>query len=220
MKLVDQDTEPVVLQRPIVAQGMAMGRQFKRSAGWETEDTMIFVDAIAFVTGIRARRNEDGSVDLLDTTSPYTTLNANEFVQHVERALFIWQKWAKDERSEWVKVEEDTDYSNEIGLVYAKDLKAAEEQCKLFIKNLDFTTQFDPPASTEPCTTLTSARSSTWSIPTSPPRGDSPRKGTSGPSSGSNSTPAGGQWSEKTGQVWPGPPWSAWAGTPGRRPRT
>lgn len=145
MKLVDQETKPVEIQRPIVAKGLAVGRQFKRSAVWEDGDTSVFVDAIAFVTGIRARRNEDGSIDLIDSTSPYTTLNADEFLQPVERAVFIWQRWSKDEKGAWVK-EEDVDYSNEIGLVYAKDLKEAEKQCKLFIENIDFASQFDPSA--------------------------------------------------------------------------
>lgn len=145
MKLVDQDQKPVEIHRPIVAKGLAVGRQYKRSAGWESEDTMIFVDAIAYITGIRARRNEDGSVDLLDSTSPYTTLNEGEFLQHVERAVFIWQKWTREHaEAKWTKVDEDVDYSNEIGVVYSKDLKEAESMCRKFIENLDFTTQFDP----------------------------------------------------------------------------
>jgi len=143
MKLVDQEEKAVAINRPIVAKGLALGRQFKRSACWEDGDTQIFVDAIAFVTGIRGRRNEDGSVDLLDQTTPYQTFAEDEFLQPVERAVFIWQRWSKDERGRWTK-EEDVDYSNEIGLVYAKDLKEAEAQCKLFIDNLDFQTQFDP----------------------------------------------------------------------------
>lgn len=144
MQITKQDTE-MGAREPTVSRNTSLGREFHRSATWEEGDTTVTVTAIAFVTGIRARRNPDGSVDLLEQVTRFDVLRKDEFVQPVERAVFLWfrERMAEDGSTVY---DTDIDYSNEVGLYYSASLEDAEKQCQIFIENLDFTTHFDPTA--------------------------------------------------------------------------
>ncbi|HSU47461.1 MAG TPA: hypothetical protein VLJ40_11150 [Arthrobacter sp.] len=143
MQITAQDTT-VGERPPTVSRNTSLGREFHRSATWEQGDTTVKVTAIAFVTGIRARRNADGSVDLLEQVTRFDVMRENEFVQPVERAIFIWDR-ERIEAGQTV-YDQDIDYSNEIGLFYQPDVPAAEAQCRIFLENLDFGEHFDPAA--------------------------------------------------------------------------
>lgn len=143
MQITAQDTT-VGERPPTVSRNTSLGREFHRSATWEQGDTTVTVTAIAFVTGIRARRNADGSTDLLEQVTRFDVMRENEFVQPVERAIFIWDR-ERIEAGQTV-YDQDVDYSNEIGLFYQPDVPAAEAQCRIFLENLDFGQHFDPDA--------------------------------------------------------------------------
>jgi len=143
VQITAQDTT-VGERPPTVSRNTSLGREFHRSATWEQGDTTVKVTAIAFVTGIRARRNADGSVDLLEQVTRFDVMRENEFVQPVERAIFIWDR-ERIEAGQTV-YDQDIDYSNEIGLFYQPDVPAAEAQCRIFLENLDFGEHFDPAA--------------------------------------------------------------------------
>jgi hypothetical protein len=132
-------------RKPTVSRNTSLGREFHRSATWEEGDTTVKVTVIAFVTGIRARRNADGSVDLLEQVTRFDVMHKDEFVQPVERAVFVWDRERIAEDGTTV-YDEDLDYSNEIGLYYQDTIADAEEQCRIFVQNLDFDAQFDPGA--------------------------------------------------------------------------
>lgn len=144
MQITKQDRETGTRQ-PTVSRNTSLGREFHRSATWEEGDTTVTVTAIAFVTGIRARRNPDGSVDLLEQVTRFDVMRKDEFVQPVERAVFLWDRERMAEDGQTV-YDADIDYSNEIGLYYSASLEDAEKQCQIFIENLDFSTHFDPTA--------------------------------------------------------------------------
>jgi hypothetical protein len=144
MQITEHDT--TVLERsPTVSLNTSLGREFYRSATWEEPGTTVKVTAIAFVTGIRARRNDDGSIDLLDQITRFGVLGRDEYVQPVEVALFMWDR----KRTAWdgtTTHETDIDHSNEVGLFYSPTVEAAEEQCRIFMESLDFDENFDPAA--------------------------------------------------------------------------
>lgn len=144
MQITAQDAT-VGERQPTVSRQTSLGREFFRSATWEREDTTVKVTAIAFVTGIRARKNADGSVDLLEQVTRFDVMRENEFVQPVERAVFLWDRERTAEDGQTV-TEQDVDYSNEVGLFYQPDVPAAEAQCRIFLENLDFEQNFDPAA--------------------------------------------------------------------------
>jgi hypothetical protein len=143
VQITAQDTT-VGVRPPTVSRNTSLGREFHRSATWEQGDTTVKVTAIAFVTGIRARRNADGSVTLLEQVTRFDVMREHEFVQPVERAIFMWDR-ERIEAGQTV-YDQDIDYSNEIGLFYQADVPAAEEQCRIFLANLDFDRNFDPAA--------------------------------------------------------------------------
>lgn len=132
-------------RKPTVSRHTSLGLEFHRSAVWERGDTTVKVTVISFVTGIRARRNPDGSVDLLGQVTRFDVMRKDEFVQPVERAVFIWDRERIAEDGSTV-YDEDLDYSDQVGLYYAKTIQDAEEQCRIFVDSLDFQTQFDPDA--------------------------------------------------------------------------
>lgn len=144
MQITTQD-KGVGERQPTVSRNTSLGREFHRSATWEEGDTTVTVTVVAFVTGIRARRNPDGSVDLLDQVTRFDVLGKDEFVQPVERAVFLWDRERIAEDGQTV-YDSDIDYSNEIGLYYQDSVTAAEEQCRIFVENLDFAQHFDPSA--------------------------------------------------------------------------
>jgi hypothetical protein len=135
----------VGVRQPTVSRNTSLGREFFRSATWEEGDTTVKVTVIAFVTGIRARRNADGSVDLLEQVTRFDVMRKDEFVQPVERAVFLWDRERMAEDGQTI-YDQDIDYSNEIGLFYQPDVEKAEEQCRIFVTDLDFGEHFDPGA--------------------------------------------------------------------------
>lgn len=144
MQITTHD-EAVRERTPTVSINTSLGREFYRSATWEDEGATVSVTAIAFVTGIRARRDPDGSVDLVDQVSRFSVLGKDEFVQPMEVALFLWDRT----RAAWdgtTSHETAIDHSNEVGLYYSPTVEAAEEQCRIFIESLDFEENFDPAA--------------------------------------------------------------------------
>lgn len=144
MNITKQDSAAATRQ-PTVSRNTSLGREFHRSATWEEGDTTVTVTVIAFVSGIRARRNPDGSVDLLAQVTRFDVLGKDEFIQHVERAVFLWDRERMAEDGTTV-YDTDIDYCNEIGSTYAPSKEAAEQRCEIFVNSLDFSTQFDPSA--------------------------------------------------------------------------
>jgi hypothetical protein len=72
-------------------------------------------------------------------------MRKDEFVQPVERAVFLWDRERMAEDGQTI-YDQDIDYSNEIGLFYQPDVEKAEEQCRIFVTDLDFGEHFDPGA--------------------------------------------------------------------------
>ena len=144
MNITKQDKASASRQ-PTVSRNTSLGREFHRSATWEEGDTTVTVTAIAFVTGIRTRRNPDGSETLLDQVTRFDVLRKDEFVRPVERAVFLWARERMAEDGSTV-YDTDIDYSNEIGLFYSRTLEEAEKRCEFFVESLDFAAHFDPSA--------------------------------------------------------------------------
>jgi hypothetical protein len=132
-------------REPTVSRDTSLGQEFFRSAEWQDGDVTTRVTAIAFVSGLRAHKNPDGSIDLLDTLTRVHTLNRDEYLQPIERAVFMWERQRPGTDGTTV-FESEIDYSNEVGLYYVSTIEEAEEQCRIFIENLDFGVQFDPAA--------------------------------------------------------------------------
>lgn len=144
MQVIEQD-RTVGTRKPTVSRNTSLGREFYRSATWEEGDTTIKVTVIAFVTGIRARRQPDGSIDLFGQVTRFDVLGKDEFVQPVEVAVFLWDRERMAEDGTTV-YDSDIDHSSEVGLYYSATLEDAEEQCRIFVENLDFEENFDPAA--------------------------------------------------------------------------
>lgn len=144
MQITSQDRN-VLVRQPTVSRNTSLGREFYRSATWEEGDTTVKVTAIAFVTGIRALRKPDGSVDLISQVTRFDTLRKDEFVQPVEVAVFLWDRERIAEDGQTV-YDQDIDHSNEVGLFYSPTVEKAEEECQTFLENLDFEEHFDPGA--------------------------------------------------------------------------
>lgn len=144
MQITAQD-QGVQSRKPTVSRNTSLGREFHRSATWEEGDTTVKVTVIAFVTGIRAQRQPDGSVDLLEQVTRFDVMHRDQFVQPVERAVFLWDRERMAEDGTTV-YDQDIDYSNEVGLFYSATLEDAEKQCQIFVENLDFDQHFDPAA--------------------------------------------------------------------------
>jgi hypothetical protein len=142
---ITEEAAEVGTRQPTVSKNTSLGREFYRSATWQDGQTTVRCEVIAFVTGVRALRKDDGSVVLLDQITRFHVLNHGEFVQPVERAVFLWERDVAAEDGT-VSTEYDVDYSNEIGLFYSPTVEDAEEQCRRFVDSLDFGEQFDPAA--------------------------------------------------------------------------
>lgn len=144
MKLVsaeDAVTRPITVNR-----NYSVGEfEHVRTAQWSDGDTVVTVEVIAYVSGIRAQRNSDGSVDLLGLMSRFDVLGKNQFMQPVERAVFLWNRRRPDPSGGWV-VDTDMDYSNEIGVFYKDTIEEASANARLWLEELDFEAQFDPAA--------------------------------------------------------------------------
>jgi len=144
MQITAEDTT-VGIRQPTVSKNTSLGREFFRSATWEEGDTTVSVTVIAFVTGLRARNNPDGSVTLLEQVSRFDVLRAGEFVQPVEVALFFWERERIAEDGHTV-YDAAVDHCPELGLWYQPTVEQAEEQCRLFLENFDFSQHCDPDA--------------------------------------------------------------------------
>jgi hypothetical protein len=144
LQLADWDVETLE-REPTIIRDTQVGKEFYRRAVWQEEGTTVLVEVIAFVTGILARRNEDGSIDLIDTTGPTLPLGKNQFIQPVERVLFAWTRERTGEDGT-PSIETDIDFCNEVGLFYSPTVEEAEKQCRIFMENLDFEKHCDPEA--------------------------------------------------------------------------
>jgi hypothetical protein len=82
---------------------------------------------------------------MLGQVSRFDVLGKDEFLQPVERAVFIWRRRRPGPDGCWIE-EEDMDYSNEIGLFYQETTEATLANAKLWLDDLDFEVQFDPEA--------------------------------------------------------------------------
>lgn len=143
--LITKQDSAAASRQPTVLRNISLGREFYRSATWTEGDTTITVTVIAFVAGIRTRRNPDGSRDLLDQVTRFDVLRRDEFVQHVERAVFLWDRKRIAEDGNAIH-DTAVDKADEIGLFYSLSLEDAEKQCEIFVENLDFEANFDPAA--------------------------------------------------------------------------
>lgn len=144
MRLVGMD-ETSFSRPPTINKNFSLGEEYVRTATWKDGDTIVTVEVIAYASGIRAHREPDGSVDMLGQVSRFDVLSKDEFMQPVERAVFIWRR--RRLGSDGCLVEEqDIDYSNEIGLFYQDTLEAALANAKAWLDDLDFEAQFDPTA--------------------------------------------------------------------------
>lgn len=147
MRLVAVD-ETSSSRQPTVNKNFSLGGEHVRRAVWRDGDTTVTVEVIAYVSGIRLRKNSDGSQDLLGQVSRFDVMLEHESVQPIERAVFLWsrQRPAPDDYGpDWI-YDEDIDYSNEIGVFYQPTLEAAEANAKHWLDELDFEEQFDPAA--------------------------------------------------------------------------
>jgi hypothetical protein len=59
--------------------------------------------------------------------------------------VFLWDRERQAEDGSTI-YDQDIDYSNEIGLFYQDTVAKAEDQCFIFLTNLDFEEHFDPAA--------------------------------------------------------------------------
>lgn len=144
MKLIGVD-ETSFSRPPTINKNFSLAEEHVRTASWQEGDTLVSVEVIAYVSGIRSQRHQDGSVDMLGQVSRFDVLGKDEFVQPVERAVFIWKRRRPGPDGDWIQ-EEDIDYSNEIGLFYQETVEAALANAKLWLDDLDFEVQFDPSA--------------------------------------------------------------------------
>lgn len=144
MRLVGVD-ETSFSRPPTVNKNFSLGEEYVRTASWLDGETVVTVEVIAYVSGIRAHRQSDGSVDMLGQVSRFDVLGKDEFLQPVERAVFIWRRRRPAEDGTFID-EEEIDYSNEIGLFYQDTLEAALANAKAWLDDLDFEAQFDPTA--------------------------------------------------------------------------
>lgn len=139
MKITQQDSVAGI-RKPTVSRNTSLGREFHRSATWQDGDDTTMVTVIAFVTGIRAQRNPDGSTDLTAQVTRFDVLGENQFVQYVERVVYVWDRTRNGVR------EIEYDRTDGLGEQYAPSLEAAEQKCEIFINSLDFEMNFDPAA--------------------------------------------------------------------------
>lgn len=144
MRLVGMD-ETSLSRPPTINKNFSLGDEYVRTASWLDGETVVTVEVIAYASGIRAKREPDGSVDMLGQMSRFDVLAKDEFMQPVERAVFIWRRRRPGPDGTWID-EEEIDYSNEIGLFYQETLEATLANAKAWLDDLDFEAQFDPAA--------------------------------------------------------------------------
>lgn len=142
MKLTAQDAmsswRPATVNKNFSLQG-----EWVRKFTFEDGDTLVSVEVIAYISGIRAQRMPDGSVVLRDQVSRFDVLGEDQYLQAVERAVFIWRRLRPGPNGDTIE-EEDIDYSNEIGVFYQDSEEKAMQNAKRWLDD------FDPEASLEP----------------------------------------------------------------------
>ena len=111
MRLIGAD-ETSFSRPPTVNKNFSLGEEYVRTATWQDGDTLVTVEVIAYVSGIRTHRHEDGSVDLLGQVSRFDVMGKDEYVQPMERGVFIWKRRRPGPDGDWIQ-EEDIDYSND-----------------------------------------------------------------------------------------------------------
>ena len=139
MQITKQDIAAGIRQ-PTVSRNTSLGREFHRSATWKDGDDTTTVTVLAFVTGIRAQRNPDGSTDLTAQVTRFDVLGEDQFIQYVERVVYIWDRTRDGVR------EIEYDRTDGLGLQYSSSLEIAEQKCEIFVNSLDFEKNFDPAA--------------------------------------------------------------------------
>lgn len=142
MQLTAQDAmsswRPATVNKNFSLQG-----EWVRKFTFEDGDTLVTVEVIAYISGIRAQRMPDGTVVLRDQVSRFDVLGKNQYMQAVERAVFIWRRLRPGPDGDIIE-EEDIDYSNEIGLFYQDSEEKAFHNAKRWLDD------FDPEVSLEP----------------------------------------------------------------------
>ena len=79
MRLVSHD-EKSEKRQPTVNKNFSLGGEHFRRAEWQDGDTTVSVEVIAYVSGVRIRRNPDGSQTILGQVSKFDVMVQNEFV--------------------------------------------------------------------------------------------------------------------------------------------
>lgn len=144
MRLVSADEAPMF--RPAtVNKNFSLSGEYVRKATWQDGDTLVTVEVIGYVSGVRARKKPDGSEDLVGIVSHFDVMAEHEHVRPVERAVFIWRRRRPGPSGDWIE-EEEVDYSNEIGVFYKDTVEDAMANVQLWLADLDFEAQFDPEA--------------------------------------------------------------------------
>lgn len=144
MEVVEQ-SKGVLIRKPTIARNTSIGREFVRTCTWEDGTTTVTLTLVGFVTGIRARRNPDGSIDLIGQMTRFDVLRKDEFLQPIERAVFLWDREREAEDGTTV-YDSDMDFSDEIGVVYSRTVEDAEAMVEQFVTNFDFERSCDPGA--------------------------------------------------------------------------
>lgn len=144
MRLVQVD-ETSTKRKPTVNKNFSLGEEYVRTATWQDEDTTVTVEVIAYASGIRSVRHPSGAVEMTDQITRFDVLREGEWMQPIERAVFIWRRRRPGPTGDWIQ-EEEIDYSNEIGLFYQETVEATLANARAWLDDLDFEEQFDPEA--------------------------------------------------------------------------
>lgn len=142
MHLTAQD-EKSYWRPATVNKNFSLAGEFVRKFTWEDGDTLVSVEVIAYVSGIRAQKMPDGSVVLRDQITRFDVVGKGQYFQPVERAVFIWRRQRPGINGDIIE-EEEVDYSNEIGLFYQPDEKSAMANAQLWLDDLDAEVSLDP----------------------------------------------------------------------------
>lgn len=144
MHLTAQDDK--AFWRPAtVNKNFSLTGEWVRKFTWEDGETLVSVEVIAYISGIRAQKMPDGTVVLRDQITRFDVVGKGQYFQPVERAVFIWRRLRRLPNGEFLE-EEDIDYSNEVGLFYQPDEESAMNNARLWLDDLDPEVSLDPEA--------------------------------------------------------------------------
>lgn len=141
MELLGMVEEPVWSEKSAVDPDHAMDGEWWRCAYWHDDDADVSLVVTAWVVGIRCRKHADGSWTMLGVMSRFDVLKDDEFVQPVERAVFLWDRTGPDG-----KKQSATDYVEDIGVWYQGTPEQAMEVCRQWITGFDVEAHCDPTA--------------------------------------------------------------------------